>query len=361
MNKTWHWRALLALALATGLAACERHTAPSAAYPSVEPRVETAPVESRDDAADDPAIWFNRQAPAASWVLGTDKRAGLYVYDLNGAVVDYRPAGRINNVDLRNVTVADQQRVLVGATERSRKALVFFFLEPSTGKLTPAGRQPLELADPYGFCLIRRPAAQGAATLYAFVTGKSGAFRQFQIQFEPTKPVLTQVRRGQIGSVAEGCVGDDRSGMLYVAEETVGIWRYAADPATGNERTAFARLADVPLVADIEGLALIPGTAGKPNEGWLLASSQGDSSFAVFSLDSRYRGSFRLRKNPAAGIDAVSETDGIAVLASNALPGWPGGLFVAQDDRNTPQGAQNFKYAAWADILEALNLQPSTD
>ncbi len=360
MHKTWHGRALLALALASGLAACERHTAPTAAYPSVEPRVETTPVESRDDAADDPAIWFNRQAPAASWVLGTDKRAGLYVYDLDGAVVDYRPAGRINNVDLRSVTVADQQRVLVGATERSRKALVFFFLEPSTGKLTPAGRHRLELADPYGFCLIQ-PAAQTAAPLYAFVTGKSGAFRQFQIKFADAEPVLTQVRSGQIGSVAEGCVGDDRTGMLYVAEETVGIWRYAADPATGNERTAFARLADVPLVADIEGLALIPAAAGKPSEGWLLASSQGDSSFAVFSLNSRYRGSFRLGENPTAGIDAVSETDGIAALASNALPGWPGGLFVAQDDRNTPQGAQNFKYAAWADILGVLNLQPLTD
>lgn len=34
-------------------------------------------------------------------------------------------------------------------------------------------------------------------------------------------------------------------------------------------------------------------------------------------------------------------------------PGFPGGLFVAQDGINPPH-AQNFKLVAWADIARAL-------
>src|SRR5688572_3311652 len=51
---------------------------------SVSAAVETAPVPSPGDAADDPAIWVDRADPAQSLVLGTDKKGGLAVYDLAG-------------------------------------------------------------------------------------------------------------------------------------------------------------------------------------------------------------------------------------------------------------------------------------
>ena len=34
----------------------------------------------------DPAIWRNVQNPAASLIVGTDKKAGLYVYGMDGKV-----------------------------------------------------------------------------------------------------------------------------------------------------------------------------------------------------------------------------------------------------------------------------------
>ena len=46
--------------------------------------VETDPVPNGDGAADDPAIWVDRDDPSRSTVIGTDKDGGLGVYDLTG-------------------------------------------------------------------------------------------------------------------------------------------------------------------------------------------------------------------------------------------------------------------------------------
>lgn len=51
---------------------------------SVAAKVETQPVATVDDAADDPAIWRNAANPSESLIVGTDKRAGIHVYDLTG-------------------------------------------------------------------------------------------------------------------------------------------------------------------------------------------------------------------------------------------------------------------------------------
>ncbi len=39
--------------------------------------VETEPVPSKDDAADDPCVWIYPTAPSRSTIIGTDKKEGL--------------------------------------------------------------------------------------------------------------------------------------------------------------------------------------------------------------------------------------------------------------------------------------------
>jgi 3-phytase len=56
---------------------------------------ETAAVASAPDAADDPAIWVDRKHPAQSLIVATDKKAGLNVYNLKGALVASVAAGRV--------------------------------------------------------------------------------------------------------------------------------------------------------------------------------------------------------------------------------------------------------------------------
>src|SRR5690349_1849047 len=76
----------LALSLAGAAAAADANPVADLPFPPgtpvVMPVLETVPVANPEDAADDPAIWVNPKDPAKSAVIGTDKKGGLYVYDL---------------------------------------------------------------------------------------------------------------------------------------------------------------------------------------------------------------------------------------------------------------------------------------
>src|SRR3546814_3260818 len=98
--------------------------------------------------------------PAASLIVATDKKAGLYLYDMKGAVVDFAPVGKMNNVDLRTGFMRDGKPiVLVTATDRTRKAIGIFMPDTKARKLVDIadGVQPSGLSDPYGLCMYRRP------------------------------------------------------------------------------------------------------------------------------------------------------------------------------------------------------------
>jgi 3-phytase len=107
----------------------------------------------------------------------------------------------------------------------------------------------------------------------------------------------------------------------------------------------------VDIVPDIEGLTLAP--EGKDG-GFLIASVQGNSSYALFELpDAKLTARVRIAANAGKDIDEVTGTDGIALATGNFGAQYPAGLFVVQDDQN-PGAAQNFKYVSWADILKNL-------
>ena len=73
----------------------------------VLPSNETPQVITKGDAADDPAIWLNSLYPEKSLIFGTDKRSGIYIYDLSADIVSYNEIGNINNVDIRTVKIFD--------------------------------------------------------------------------------------------------------------------------------------------------------------------------------------------------------------------------------------------------------------
>jgi 3-phytase len=83
----------------------------------------------------------------------------------------------------------------------------------------------------------------------------------------------------------------------------------------------------------------------------LIASSQGDNAYALYSLpDMKPAGRFRIAAGP---LGATEETDGIALVLGSFGKDYPAGLLVAQDGQNAP-AAQNFKLVSWADVLKAL-------
>lgn len=337
------------LGVALLLAGCATPAAsPSVQNVAVPAVAETAPVASADDAADDPAIWRNRRDPTLSLVVATDKQAGIHVYDLAGKRLSYTPAPRLNNVDLREVG----GRILVAASDRADEGqahVSLFELDPATARLRALHRAPIGAGEAYGMCLWRR--ARDAA-LFGFVVLKDGRIDQVSIDASATgTPAVRTVRSMKLGSQSEGCVVDDRTGQLYVAEEDVGLWRFDADPAAPTTPTAIARVDGRTLVADAEGLALAP--AGRRG-GYLVVSSQGDNAYTLYRLpDVSYAGRFQIT---GGAIDGTSETDGIDVMLGDFGPAFPGGLMVAQDGDNAP-ATQNFKYVSWAAVRRALRLR----
>ena len=328
-------------------------------FASVVAVAESRPMDSYGDAADDPAIWADPDDPAGSLVIGTDKRAGLYVYDLQGRVKSFIASGKMNNVDLRDgFELGGEKIVLVTASNRTDKSIGIYRLDTATGELADIadGVQPTGLGDPYGLCMYR--SARDGRT-YVLVNGDDTRLRQWQLVATKNGKVRAElVRDLNFDSQTEGCVADDAGGSLFVDEEDVALWKLPAEPDGGDTKTAVARVADNPsLKDDLEGLGIYDLGDGR---GYIVVSSQGNDSYAVFRREGghEYLGSFAVVADPANGIDGISETDGLEVSSRNLGPGLEHGAMVAQDGRNVmPVENQNFKIVPWKAIAEALGLE----
>ena len=329
------------------------------ALPTVTATVQSVSVDSFGDAADDPAIWVHPTDPAQSLILATDKKAGLYVYDMQGQVVQFLPVGKVNNVDVRDgFSLNGESATIVTASNRTTRGISIFRLDPETRLLTDVadGLQPTELNDPYGQCMYRNP--QSGRT-YVFINGDETRKRQWELIDAGNGRVRAEfVRELTFGSQTEGCVADDETGVLYVGEEDVALWRISAEPDGGTELTAVDTIASNPAMADdLEGVALYDLGGGR---GYIIGSSQGNDTYAVWRREGsqEYLGSFAIVADPALGIDGASETDGLEVTSRDLGPGFEHGALIVQDGRRVmPQSNQNYKYVPWSAIAEALNLE----
>ena len=323
---------------------------PASGKAIVMPRGQTEPVARTGDAADDPAIWRNPADPAGARILGTNKKQGLLVYDLNGKQLQLLEVGRLNNVDVRqDVTLGGRKLDVAVATQRDDNSVMLFTIDAS-GVVTTAGAFATGLEDIYGMCLYR-PQDGG---LEAFINDKDGSFLQYRIDSDGATLSGKLLRRFKVGSQPEGCVVDDRNHRLFLGEEKRGVWTVSA---RGDAPAKLSMVIAVgpQLAADVEGMGLYHGA----RHDYLIVSSQGDNSYLVLDAQAPYkvRGSFRVGFNVAAGIDGTSETDGLEVSSANFGGPYGKGMLVIQDGyKRLPDGPQNFKYVAWEDVAKALEL-----
>lgn len=314
--------------------------------PALVARAETTPVRRHGDAADDPAIFVDARDPADSLILGTDKRAGLAVYGLDGTQRQFLPLGRLNNVDLLSaVEIGGERLHLAAASNRSNDTISFFRI--ADGQVSHLQNLPTGLREVYGLCMYR--GADGAA--YVFINAKSGRYEQYRIDGEGGRLRGELVRRFALPSQPEGCAADPVTRRLYLGEEGGGIWQAGAEP--DGAAPALRIPLSARLVADVEGMDVYRDS----ERAYLVVSSQGSDSFVVYGLWGDYPllADFRVRADLQSGIDGVSETDGLALTAA-ALPGYPQGLLVLQDGRNRmPDAPQNFKLVDWRDVAALLD------
>ena len=320
-------------------------------YPQVAAVAETDAVEQRGDAADDPAIWLNSKAPEHSRILGTNKKFGLLIYDLEGKLVQSMAVGDVNNVDVRQGLTwhAAAQDVAV-ASNRSDNTLHMFFIDEA-GKVSDAGKVKTKMDDVYGICLYKHSQEK----LYAFINDKDGRMDQYLIYSTKKGLKGKKVSSYKLASQPEGCVADDAGRQLFVGEEDVGVWHFELNKKGILVKNSATLIQDVkgPLVDDVEGLGLYL----KDKERYLVVSSQGDHSYALFKADKpfSYVGSFRVGLNDELVIDGTSETDGLEVSSAFFNHKFPNGMIVIQDGHNLmPEQPQNFKIVPWESVANLI-------
>ncbi|MFG0382276.1 phytase [Pseudomonas sp. zbq_18] len=312
---------------------------------------QSEPVGRHGDAADDPAIWVHPEQPALSRVLGTNKKQGLLVYDLDGKLLQELQVGRLNNVDVRagfdlGGTVVD----LAVASNRDHDSIHLFAIDRASGELREAGEIRTPIKEIYGICLFQPASGE----LYAFANGKDGSFLQYRLDGASGEVKGELVRRFAVDSQPEGCVADDQRQRLFLGEEDAGVWAVDARADGPTELSSVLKVGDV-LHADVEGVALYQ--AGEQD--YLVISSQGNDSYVVLDAAPPYalKGAFRVGINGALGIDGASETDGLEVTSANLGGPWSQGMLVVQDGRKRmPEATQNFKLVPWSEVARALAL-----
>ncbi|MEW2418442.1 phytase [Streptomyces sp. NPDC046866] len=375
--------------------------------------------------ADDPAIWRNATDPGRSLVIATAKQGGLRVYDLDARQVQSIPApagpgtddkpGRFNNVDLvHGLRLGGAPADVAVVSDRGNDRLRIYRIDrdkpggPLTD-VTDPGTRPVFSADQAE--INKQRTAYGLATWTDRKTGRSYAlvsqrnrtriallellatpngtvdYRQVRTLDLPSSFRLPDgaawtpcAKPGELPQV-EGMVVDPADGTLYAGQEDVGIWRIDAGltgtpklidkvreygvPGTYDPQTEECTSGADPgyggkrLTADVEGLTLVTEPDG---DGYLLASSQGDNTFAAYDRerddDNEFEGAFRITAASAV-LDGSEVCDGAAALNAPLGTRYPHGLLVVQDGQETPadgdREATGFKFVDLGEVLHAID------
>jgi 3-phytase len=318
---------------------------------------ETMPVprDKNDDSADDPAIWIDSEDVTHSFVIGTDKKGGLATYNLDGEQLKYYPDGKMNNCDLRYGFMLNGKMVdVLAASNRSNHSVALYTVEKG-GVLNKIDARVIEskmTEDVYGLCMYKSPVT---GKMFVYVNSKSGEVEQWELFESNAKIDAKLVRSFHVKTQTEGMVADDSTAVVYLGEENAGIHKFCAEPdsATDGIMIALSSEENKNIKFDLEGLTLY---ATDSLNGYLIASSQGNYSYAVFERqgDNKYLGSFRIVDGT---VDGVEETDGIDVTNVQLGAKYPKGMFVVQDGYNyegKKLTSQNFKYISWTEIEKLL-------
>jgi 3-phytase len=317
---------------------------------------ETTPVQSDGNAAGDVAVWINSADPGASLVFGTDTQGAVESYDLAGKRVQrlVRAAGTTTDVDVRGGFPLGGRSVALVAT--GGRALSFFRVDGAARQLREVGAHdfPTKGAGA-GLCLYR---SAGTGRFYAFVPEPDGDLTQYELFDQGGLVDAREVRSFPLGRRAEHCVADDETGRLFVSQAKAGVTRFNAEPdASPLARSEVDRVGSSGhLSTEVAGLAVVtqPG-----KRGFLLASSAGDDTFAVYRRGGNHAWLGQRQVSGGTAADGCSATDGIEAVAANLGPRFPAGIFICQDGSNTAPGTtgrQNFKYVRLEQILDPSSL-----
>lgn len=354
----------------------------------------------------------------------TAKEGGLRVYDLRSRELQSLKAtkaprrdgaeGRYNNVDIAyGVRLGGRKVDVAVVSDRYNDQIRFFTIDPAGS----SARTPLrEVTAPdqkflfskdrdavdeehtaYGLSVWQpRPGVsyavvtqEGATTLAtARIVERNGRLGYADIRRQ-TMPATFPLPDGSTwkpcdepGALPhfEGLAVDQRSGVLYAAQEDVGLWRLPL-PLGSSKPTLVDKVKDFGvedaynaeteecepvdpeasgfggdrLTADVEGVDIYyaGGSAG-----YVIVSSQGDDTFAVYDRRGANKALGTFRVKGVKGVDDVNGSDGLTVT-NRPVGKYTKGLLVTHDEPDTGRNvnekrdATNFSYVSWGDVARA--------
>lgn len=305
----------------------------------IQPVIITEPVPHDSD---DPAIWYNKEQPEESLILGTDKElgGGLYVFDLEGRIDTGRSVlnlGYPNNVDVEyDVRLNDSTFIDIAVTGERPLGRLRAFALPDMTPMDGGGWPVFEtekdssLRRPMGVAMYRHPDSGKA---YVIVSRKSGPtdgsyLWQYEIVPGESTPLqLNLVRKfGAFSggeSEIEAIMVDDTLGYVYYSDEYDAVHKYHADPARGDSSVAV--FGQDGFAEDREGIALWPESKG---QGKIIVSNQQDHNFYIYERNPDNHQHERV----ATWYGSTEETDGCEILARPLGEKFPKGIFVAMSE-----------------------------
>ena len=313
--------------------------------------METQALAESYDMAEDLAIFVHPTDLEKSMLIGANTFTGLATYDLEGQLLKHYPVGPIHRVDTRSdFKIGDETVHLVVASNWEENSLQVFKLDTSSMELTEINKEPIvsRVTEISGFCLYQN--AEGL--LYAFVTGREGWLEQWALLASGEKVRGELIRSFYVGPKCEGLVADDELGQLYITQRRRGIWKCAAEPDESQDIYLVDNFRNNSHIKkNLQGISLYYAPEGA---GYLIVSSQGNDSYAVYRRQGRntFLGSFKIGDGE---VDGASESSGIAVTNLPLSSKFPKGLFIVQDAENQTDGlmdAQNFKMVDWEAIAQ---------
>ncbi|MBZ0180664.1 MAG: phytase [Melioribacteraceae bacterium] len=313
---------------------------------------------------DDPAIWINQNDVSQSLILGTDKDedGALYVFDLDGNVIEektIRNINRPNNVDVEYGFMMNGKEIDIAVlTERYDNKLRVFSL-PDMKAIDNGGIQAEGLVAPMGISLYKRP-SDGA--IFAIVSPKEGSTENYLWQFllkdDGNGNIIGEVVRrfGNFSGIkeVEAIAVDDQLGYVYYSDEQFGVRKYNADPSAPDADKELGIIDTKDYWEDNEGICIYPTGEGT---GYILVSDQSANRFRIY-----------LREGTPAIVDPedpednepakphqhklvkivntmTNNSDGSEATNVNLGPKFPNGMFVAMSDDKT------FQIYSWDDII----------
>jgi len=294
--------------------------------------------------AGDLAIVWDRGASGNEPLIaaGDPLQNGLYVFRVDGGLVQVLPYGAMRGVDSRsNLALGSAPATVIAAAAAVTQQVVFGSYAPAGG-LTDVTGTAVQSPSASALTLYR----PGDAGLELFVDNSAGTVRRFVLEDDGSGLIAgTQTGMISLPGVPSAMVVDDRFGTLYAAIPAQGVFR--VDLRTGTP-SLLASISGGGFNGNVAGLTFYPLSDGG---GLLLTTVPSQDDVTVHALAGPSRATFLTRFTVTSGSLTVRGPQHVDVVP-NRMPGFDAGLFVIHD-----VAFANYKLVPWEAVATRQPVQ----